>query len=146
MGWRFNAWHRSLQALQDQPLVGHGVGSWTPAVKKFEGPKADETFGLNNYSNPHQEYLLWGVELGIFGILLLVLLMACVIWDSRHFSQSYQRACLSILATVSVASLFNSIIFDDLIGDYLCISLGLLLAAGYREMAQSRLLKISNQQ
>jgi len=139
MGWRFNAWHRSSQALQEQPVRGHGVGSWTPAVKKFEGAKAIETFGGDNFSNPHQEYLLWGVELGVPGILLLLLLMASVVHDTRHFSPAYQRASLSILATMSVACLFNSAIYDDLMGDFLCISLGLLMAAGYREAAQARL-------
>ncbi|MCX8516865.1 MAG: O-antigen ligase family protein, partial [Rhodoferax sp.] len=28
-GWRINAWHRSLQAIAQQPVTGHGVGSFT---------------------------------------------------------------------------------------------------------------------
>jgi O-antigen ligase len=132
MGWRFNAWHRSLQAIQDKPMLGHGVGSWTPAVKRFEGNTAVDTFGNDNYSNPHEEYLLWGVELGVGGVILLLLLMVCVIRDSRQFPSAIQRATLSILTAMAVACLFNSAIYDDLMGDFLCISLGLLMALGYR--------------
>lgn len=131
-GWRLNAWHRSLQAMQDKPWNGHGVGSWTPAVKKHEGATALQTFGAGNSSNPHQEYLLWGVELGVGGSLLLLALLVSIVRDSQRFSPSVKRATISVLAAMAVACLFNSALYDDLMGDFFCITLGLLMALGIR--------------
>lgn len=136
-GWRLNAWRRSLQAIQEQPLNGYGVGSWTPAVKRQEGNAAERIFGAGNNSNPHQEYLLWGVELGIAGILLLCALLACVVRDALRFSTACKRATLSVTAAIAIACLFNSALYDDLMGDYLCVSLGLLLALGLRQSQQN---------
>jgi hypothetical protein len=39
---------------------------------------------------------------------------------------------MSVLAALAVSCLFNSSIYDDLIGDFFCLSLGVLLAYGIR--------------
>lgn len=131
-GFRLHAWRRSLQALAEQPLIGHGVGSWTVAVKRIEGATADQVFGTGLTSNPHQEYLLWGVELGLGGILLLLLLLASLVRDALRFESPVRRATLSVIAVMAVACLFNSSLYDALVGDFFCVTLGLLLALGIR--------------
>ncbi len=134
-GWRLNAWYRSVQAMQAKPLQGHGVGAWTPAVKRFEDTKTGtQLFGEGNHSNPHQEYLLWGVELGVGGLLAFLALIACMVRDALRFPDSVQRATLSVVAAMAVACLFNSTLYDDWIGDFFCISLGILLALGARSI------------
>jgi len=137
-GWRLNAWRRSLQAMQDKPLLGHGVGAWTPAVKRLEGSAATKVFGEGNHSNPHQEYLLWGVELGVGGSLLLLAALACMARDALRFPTSIQRATLAVVAATAVACLFNSALYDDLMGDFFCVALGLLMALGTRSMAAAQ--------
>lgn len=131
-GWRLNAWRRSLQAIGAQPIIGYGVGSWAPAVKSFEGPNSASVFGPGNSSNPHQEFLLWGVELGAGGSLLLLGLLLCMARDAMPFPTPARRCMHSILAVVSVACLFNSALYDDLIGDYLCVAMGIFMAYGLR--------------
>lgn len=140
-GWRLNAWRRSVQAINEKPLIGHGVGGWTPAAKRFEGSNANALFGEGNNSNPHQEYLLWGVELGLGGVLLLVVFLLAAARDAFTFAPSIGHATLSVLVAIAVACLFNSSLYDDLMGDYLCVSLGLLLALG----AQSRYVNTAKQ-
>lgn len=134
-GWRLNAWHRSLQAIQEQPWFGHGVGSWTMTVQRLEGSTAEVTFGT--VKNPHQEYFLWGVELGLGGTLLLLSFMLGIGRDARRFKSSIARATLSVLAALAIACLFNSVLYDSLIGDFFCIALGLLLALGLRTPASA---------
>ncbi|MDD5028437.1 MAG: O-antigen ligase family protein [Rhodoferax sp.] len=131
-GFRLHAWRRSLQAMAQQPLIGHGVGSWTQTVKRIEGPQAQLVFGQGMAGNPHQEYLLWGVELGIAGSLLLLGLIACLVRDALRFDQPVKRATLAITAVMAVASLFNCSLYDALIGDFFVVTLGLLLALGLR--------------
>ena len=129
-GWRLNAWHRSIQAIELKPWTGYGVGSWTPAVKRLDGDKATADFGVGNSSNPHQEFLLWGVELGVGGSLLLLALFLAMALDARRFPLPIQRATHTAVAVTAVACLFNSSLYDALIGDYLCTTLGLLMALG----------------
>ena len=131
-GWRLNAWHRSLQAMAERPLMGHGVGSFATTVKRLEGPSADKTFGSGNSSNPHQEFLLWGVELGVLGPMLLAGLIGSIYRDIRHFPTPVARAAASVLLAMTIACLINSALYDGLIGDFFVVLLGLLLAWGIR--------------
>ena len=135
-GWRLNAWHRSVQAIEMSPWLGHGVGSWTSTVKQIEGSTSVKTFGEGKISNPHQEYLLWGVELGIGGTMLLLSLMICIARDAHRFNDATMRATLSVLVAMAVACLFNSSLYDALMGDFFCIALGLLMALGIRSSLQ----------
>jgi O-antigen ligase len=132
-GWRLNAWQRSIQGVQEMPWYGHGVGSWAITVKRIEGSAATKIFGEGNASNPHQEYLLWGVELGVFGSLLYAVVLLAMAIDARRFTPPVQKAVLSVLAALAVASLFNSALYDDLIGDFFCVTLGVLMAMGFRD-------------
>jgi len=129
-GWRLNAWQRSIEAFYDRPILGHGLGSWTYAAKKAEGDKGNDVFGKGNRSNPHQEYLLWAVEFGLTGILLKILFIYSIYLSSKSNIPHYTNAINATLLCIVLAGLFNSVIFDDLIGDFLLIFLALCLAAG----------------
>ena len=129
-GWRLNAWQRSIEAFYDRPILGHGLGSWTYAAKKTEGDKGNDVFGKGNRSNPHQEYLLWAVEFGLMGILLKIIFIYSVFVSSKSNIPQYRNAITATLLCIVLAGLFNSVIYDDLIGDFLLIFLALCLAAG----------------
>lgn len=131
-GFRLHAWRRSLEAIADEPLTGHGTGSWTKSVKQIEGANASKVFGNGASSNPHQEFLLWGVELGVVGTLLLIFLLSALARDALRTDIPVRRAILSVVAVMVVACLFNSSLYDALIGDFFCVTLGLLLALGVR--------------
>jgi len=131
-GFRLQAWKRSLQAIAEEPAFGHGVGAWTTTVRRLEGERADEYFGKNLGSNAHQEYLMWGVELGVMGLLLFVAFIVALIRDALTFAQPISRAIISIAAVVAVVCLFNASMYDALIGDYFCVTLGVLMAVGLR--------------
>jgi O-antigen ligase len=135
--WRLNAWYRSAQAIAERPLVGYGVGAFSPAVRQLQGAEALRIFGEGSQSNPHQEFLLWTVELGLGGLLLLLLFMFCIARDAMRFPTNIRRATLSVLGAVIVVCLFNSALLDDLMGDFLCVSLGLLIALGMRTESES---------
>ena len=137
-GWRLNAWRRSIQAIERKPWTGYGVGSWTPAVKRMDGDKATADFGVGNSSNPHQEFLLWGVELGVGGTLLLISMFLAIALDAKRFPPAIQRATYTAIAVTVVACLFNSSLYDALIGDYLCTVLGLLMALGVQTTFSAR--------
>lgn len=127
-GERLNFWRKSLQAMADKPVLGHGVGSWQQQYHRMEGGKPSAaTTGVRN---PHQEYLFWGVQLGGVGVLLLVAWLFSIYWQARRFEASAMRATVSLLVVFAVASALNSALYDGLVGDYFCALLAVLLMLG----------------
>jgi O-antigen ligase len=128
-GLRLNFWHRSVQAIAQHPLLGTGVGSWNQQYARLEDARAfDKSITVRN---PHQEFLLWGVQTGLLGIAVLLAFLAALLRDSWHFATSECRMVQTLLAVLVVACLFNSSLFDALIGNYFCTLLGILLALGW---------------
>ena len=60
LGFRIDAWQKSVQALADKPVMGHGVGGWQQAYLTQGG-------NIANANDPHQQFLLWAVESGWVG-------------------------------------------------------------------------------
>ncbi len=111
-------------------MHGTGVGSWATTVKRLQGASGANIVGQSYASNPHQESLLWGVELGVGGFVIFFGLLFVLCFDSQKYSVGVRRALQSTVVALGVASLFNSVLYDDLIGDYFCVALGLLVALG----------------
>lgn len=142
-GERLNYWYRSVQSIAEHPLTGSGVGSWHGEYKRLDRGRAPaSTLGVRN---PHQEYLLWGVEAGLIGIALLCHVLLALYRDSLKMSTANARATQSVLAALAISCLFNSSIYDATIGDFFCVSLGLLMALGFHSVKKSDQLPFSNE-
>lgn len=129
-GERLNFWRRSVQAIAERPLTGFGVGSFNREYNRLDAGRGNpQTFVVRN---PHQEWLLWGVEAGIGGLLLFSWLVLCMFRDARQGGLRCGRATLSVLAALVVSCMVNSTLFDAVIGDFFCVTIGLLLALGLR--------------
>jgi O-antigen ligase len=127
-GLRLDFWSKSLRAMTERPVAGYGVGSWNNEYIRLSGghpPREQE-----NLRNPHQEFLLWGVELGAPGLLLLLGIFASLYLDAARLPRPSGQALKSIIAAGAIACLFNSALFDAVIGDYFCVLWGVLLAYG----------------
>lgn len=80
-------YYNSLNLIKNNPIIGTGTGSFYLAYKNFV--IKNKLFNINHIeylfpSNPHNEYLLFGVQFGTYGILLLI----C--WFIQLFRISYQ--------------------------------------------------------
>ncbi len=127
-GLRLGYWHRAVQAIAERPLIGHGVASWNNEFRRLEGSHLRDD--QSRLRNPHQEYLQWTVQLGVVGLALFLAFFVALLHDTRGFAPATRHAAGSLIAIFAVACLFNSSLYDALIGDYFCILFGLLLAAG----------------
>jgi O-antigen ligase len=86
---------------------------------------ADETHGM---STPHNDYLLYGAELGIIGVIgLLSIYMAIAIQGIRQIPQ-HGLGLFLISVTFFVGSLFNALLRDWKFG----MPMMILLAIAYR--------------
>ena len=129
-GIRLELWLKAIGIISDHPLAGLGVGSWSTEYNRLEHKKNPAHVPIDGNGNPHQEYMQWGVQLGLSGIVLLLGLFGSVFRDTRGMEPAVARAAQSALAALMVACLFNSSLYDALIGDFFCVTLGLLLALG----------------
>ena len=127
-GLRLHFWHRSIQSIAQSPLLGSGVGSWSNEYDRIEKIHKPVNIEVNKRGNPHQEYLLWGVQLGVPGVLLFLSFLVAVFRDTMGAEKASSHAAQSVLVALAVACLFNSSIYDALIGDFFCVALGLMLA------------------
>ena len=129
-GVRLGLWRRAIQSISQHPLVGSGVGSWSTEYNRLQREQNPAHNDIEGNGNPHQEYLLWGVQLGIPGFFLFAGLLYAVFRDSLKMQTPYARATQSALLALVVACLFNASIYDAQIGDFFCVLIGLMLALG----------------
>ena len=141
---RLDFWKGSAEAIVAKPLAGTGVGSWATTYNRIQQLRYPTHKDLTVGGNPHQEFLLWGVQLGVGGIMLLLALLGAVMLDLLKMDPPVARAGQSVLAALVVSCLFNSSLYDAYIGDFFCLSLGVLLAYGIRSRAASLLKESGN--
>jgi O-antigen ligase len=125
---RLDYWAKSLQAVQDKPLIGHGVGSWRVNYIRFGG--ADK---VNPPSNPHQQFLLWTVEGGLIGLAFLLAIFAMIYRDSHRLDSSAQQALRATLAITILMGMMNCPLFGAGMGEFILLMMGALLATNQRQ-------------
>ena len=89
---RLDFWRGSVVAIIENPLVGSGLGGWTTTYNKIQKNKYPTHKDLSAGGNPHQEFLLWGVQLGIGGIVLLLAFLSAAMLDLLKMSTPITRA------------------------------------------------------
>jgi O-antigen ligase len=129
-GIRLHFWQRAVQSIEEHPFTGAGLGSWSHEYNRLDSQQNANHEDIQPLGNPHQEYLQWGVQIGIPGILIFAALLVSIFSNTMCMKQADAHAAQSALFALAVACLFNSIIYDALIGDFFCVTIGLLLALG----------------
>ena len=112
-GQRLDYWHRSLLAVQEKPLIGHGVGSWRMNYHRLGGMQADAP------SNPHQQYLLWLVEAGVVGCIFFLGLLFAQYKDAQALPANDRQALTTVTAIAAVMGLMNCPYFGAGMGECL---------------------------
>jgi hypothetical protein len=108
-GERLAFWQHGVESILRAPVFGHGTGSiraeFRRAAAGHIGPLGEAS------SNPHNETLAVGMQLGLLGMIVL-----WAMWSAQlTFSWSSGLIAWIAIAVVSanvVGSLFNSLVFD----------------------------------
>ncbi len=125
VGLRLAFYTNSLGLIEQHPFIGSGTGSFRSRYAQAYG--SDKNNVLT--SNPHDEYILTTVQLGVMG-LLVVLAMGAATWLSGRRLQGEEGALLQALVIAAViGSTFNSMLLDAGPGRFLAVLAGMLLAA-----------------
>jgi O-antigen ligase len=128
IGDRLEFYNRSLHIVSTHPLIGVGSGGFIAAYEnEVRGT------GLTPTHNPHNEYLLRAVELGMPGLMLLVALFWITWRTAGRLSDSAHTAIArALVMTFAVASLASSTL-NDHTESLLFIWMSGVLFAGLRD-------------
>lgn len=104
-GARLEFWKASLKSVADSPIIGHGTGSIREMFGRNSGSPVEAA------TNPHNQILAIGIQLGLVGIAVLIAMWAA---HARLFIASGLASwCGLVVVTQNiVGSLFNSHLFD----------------------------------
>jgi O-antigen ligase len=125
---RLDYWAKSLEAIQNKPWIGHGVGSWRANYIKLGGAN-----DRSSPSNPHQQFLLWMVEGGAVGLLFLLGIFVVIYRDSKQLDPAASQALQATLAITFLMSMMNCPLFGAGMGEFIFLIMGALLATKQRQ-------------
>lgn len=102
MGLRMSFWLYSLKAFSQHPWLGYGIGGFQDAVGSFSSID-----GFAPFKNPHNQFFLFLVQLGLLGFALYM----AILYQSIKRSLKNDWFYLFLIAFIT-ASLFNSFNYD----------------------------------
>jgi O-antigen ligase len=109
VGQRLEFYRYSLKIIRDQPFFGVGIGGFAEAYKKqVKDPAMELT------DNPHNEYLLIAVQLGLIGLAALLYLF----YTQWRFASLLPTSKETILARGMVLAFFVGCLFNSFLTDY----------------------------
>ena len=124
-GQRLEYWEKSIKSMSERPFFGSGVGSWRNEYYRLNGVQ------INPPTNPHNQFLLWGVEAGAVGLFLIILFILSLIEDARkRLDKPESGALISITVLAVVVGVFNCPFYGAGMGEFFMVLFGSLLAMG----------------
>jgi O-antigen ligase len=107
-GMRMEFYNNSLKIIRENPLFGVGTGGFAGAyAKQVQNSPMVAT------DNPHNQYLLTAVELGLVGLGALLILFAVQWRTAARFPRGPDKMlAYAVLLAIITGSLFNSLLTD----------------------------------
>ena len=132
VGLRMEWYRNSLTIIRDHPVFGVGTGGFADVyAEKFQGTSTEPV------TNPHNQYLLTAVDLGLLGLGVLLYLFYAQWRLARMMPSALERSLAhGLLLAIMSGCLFNSLLLDHTEG-LLYGWLSGLLYAGLRPPAYS---------
>jgi O-antigen ligase len=120
MGLRFTFWKYSARLIAEKPVFGHGTGSFSSAYQRISGKTSQ---------NPHNEFLLIGVQLGAMGLLFYAGFLFSQYYYAKLLPERDKWLAQGVFATLITTSLFNSPLLDHTEGHWFTMMIALCFAA-----------------
>lgn len=110
--------------IAERPITGFGIGGW-----RQEYPVRAQGLETAFMSTPHNDYLLYGSELGVTGLILLAWIFGALVRQSLRSTSAKGTALLVVTVALIVSSMFNAMLRDWRFG----VPLMLMIAIAYRD-------------
>jgi O-antigen ligase len=112
VGVRLEWYKNSVKLIQEQPLLGHGTGSFKNEYARISGV----IDGPLSSNNPHNDYIWLSIELGLLGAVLLLGLLLSAAWQGRHLDLAWKLTLYAMLFGMGTSTLANSFFTDNITG------------------------------
>ncbi len=116
LGMRFDWWQNSLTLIEEKPLWGHGTGSF----KTVQARLIEDTDTMAS-DNPHNEYLLIGVQIGYIGLALFVGFLGALFLYSFKLAVHQRYVLQGVVTAMACGCLMNSFLLDSHQGHFFTI-------------------------
>ena len=134
VGARWRMYQETIEGMVEHPFFGTGLGSWLPRWRTVwsglhQNMSPELEYKNSEINNPHNDFLLAGMETGVVGMLVLVWLIVAFVrvgWQTRSMVGG---ATVVMGVTVFVTSLLNAPFRDAALGMTLLWLLGASVAA-----------------
>jgi O-antigen ligase len=127
-GNRLQFVQKTGEMILEKPFLGHGIGSWLAQY-----PVRAQGLETSEMSTPHNDYLLYGAELGAVGLLALLGVFFSVLRIAWRTGGTRGMQVLVIGAAFVIGSAFNAILRDWKFGLPMVILLAVALTGSKRE-------------
>lgn len=123
LGMRFDWWYNSITLIKEKPLFGHGTGCFgSEQGRLIKGSKTMKS------DNPHNEYLLLGVQVGLVGTGLYLALLGGIFWASYKKEKPANYLLQGVVVAMFCGCLMNSFLHDSHPGHFFAIISAVLLS------------------
>lgn len=119
MSVRYIFWENALKLVAEKPWLGHGTGSFAQEYRRVTGA---------NRKNPHNEFLLIAVQLGILGFFTYSGFLFSQYHCSRKLLDTDKWLAQGLLLTLIITSMFNSPFLDHTEGHWFAVMIALCFA------------------
>ncbi len=135
-GNRLEIYALTAEIIARKPFTGHGIGNWTPLYAELA-----EARGVDVFATPHNDYLLYAAEMGIFGVAALLWVWLAQLVAAWRMGGDDGMRLLMLGMAIMVGGMVNAILRDAVFGMAFMILLAIPLAgarsAGSRQAPAS---------
>ena len=110
---RLLIWKCSTDLIMEKPILGHGGNGFNANYMNWQAtyftknPNSKYVMLADNVREPFNEFLKWGVNYGIIGILLTLSLLTVPIWSSQKQKSSEIFFMRLSLLSIGISALFS---------------------------------------
>lgn len=127
---RLDWWLSSYLLMKEKPLMGYGTGSFEMVHNDFvKGTK------IKPQSHPHNEYWYTGVQIGMPGVILFILLLLAPLMASFHLRDQEKHILQGIIVFFAIGNFFENWLIGSATGNFYVIVVSVLLTGQPEEKA-----------
>lgn len=134
IGARLAMWNASWGFYWDQPIWGHGTGSYRWLAERVF---IDPTMCKISCVHPHNQFLFFGVEHGIFGIAAYLFLFVGAVKVALVVERRYKLIIMGLLSIILVDSFINSPFWISSERNFYMAVFGLVMTSFYLNKVKS---------
>ncbi|MBP0591691.1 O-antigen ligase family protein [Paraburkholderia sp. LEh10] len=126
MGVRIVFYRRSLELIAERPIIGRGVGT---VREEFDALARNNTgAAAATAGNPHNEFLLMGIQVGALGIALFVFLLVQIGRSALGLREPARTIVLAYLFAFTIGCFANSLLLNFTEGNLFIFLVGIFLS------------------